>query len=77
MDSEFQQAMGDGEDQGTGRTGKPGVLQSMGSQRVGYDTATEQQQQRNLTTKCNTWIVYWKNYWKRKFLIGKKLSLHR
>ena len=53
MDSEFQQAMGDGEEQGTGRTGKPGVLQSMGS-RVGYDTATEQQQQRNLTTKCNT-----------------------
>ena len=27
------------------RTGKPGVLQSMGSQRVGYDRVTEQQQQ--------------------------------
>ena len=27
------------------RTGKPGVLQSMGSQRVGHDWATEQQQQ--------------------------------
>ena len=26
------------------KTGKPGVLQSMGSQRVGYDWATEQQQ---------------------------------
>ena len=27
------------------RTGKPGMLQSMGSQRVGHDWATEQQQQ--------------------------------
>ena len=27
------------------RTGKPGVLQSMGSQRVGHNWATEQQQQ--------------------------------
>ena len=27
------------------RTGKPGVLQSMGSQRIGHDLATEQQQQ--------------------------------
>ena len=27
------------------RTGKPGLLQSMGSQRVGHDWATEQQQQ--------------------------------
>ena len=26
------------------RTGKPGVLQSTGSQRVGHDVATEQQQ---------------------------------
>ena len=26
------------------RTGKPGVLQSMGSQRVGHDLATEQWQ---------------------------------
>ena len=30
MDSEFQQALGDGEEQGTGRTGKPGMLQSTG-----------------------------------------------
>ena len=29
-----------------GGTGKPGVLQSMGSQRVGHDLATEHQQQR-------------------------------
>ena len=28
------------------RTGKPGVLQFMGSQRVGHDLATEQQQQK-------------------------------
>ena len=34
---EFQQALGDG-----GRTGKPGVLQSMGSHRVRHDLATEQ-----------------------------------
>ena len=27
-----------------GRTGKPGVLQSMGLQRAGHDRATEQQQ---------------------------------
>ena len=32
------------------RTGKPGVLQSMGSQRVGLDLATEQKQQ-DLTTR--------------------------
>ena len=30
------------------RTGKPGVLQSMGSQRVGHDWATEQQQRDGL-----------------------------
>ena len=29
---------------GNGETGKPGVLQSMGSPRVGHDLATEQQQ---------------------------------
>ena len=29
------------------RTGKPGVLQSLGSKRVGHDWATEQQQERN------------------------------
>ena len=32
---EFEQALGDGE-------GQPGVLQSMGSQRVRHDGATEQ-----------------------------------
>ena len=36
---EFEQAPGDG-----GRTGKPGVLQSMGLQKVGHDLVTEQQQ---------------------------------
>ena len=35
---EVEQDPGDGR-----RTGKPGVLQSMGSQRVGYDCVTEQQ----------------------------------
>ena len=34
------------------RTGRPGGLQSMGSQRVGQDSATEQQHQRQ---KLNTW----------------------
>ena len=29
-------------------TGKPGVLQSMGSQRVGHDLATEQQQHHSI-----------------------------
>ena len=37
---EFEQTPGDGE----GRTGEPGVLQSMGSKRVGHNLATEQQQ---------------------------------
>ena len=37
---EFEQTLGDGEGQGSF-----GVLQSMGSQRVGHDLATEQQQQ--------------------------------
>ena len=31
----------------TGRTGKPGVLQSVGSQRVGHDWVTEQQREIN------------------------------
>ena len=39
MDNEFE------ETGGQWRTGKPGVLQSMGSQRVGHSLATEQQQQ--------------------------------
>ena len=33
------------------RTGKPGVQQYMGSQRVGHDCATEQQQQRHFFFK--------------------------
>ena len=37
-ENEFEQAPGDGKE-----TGKPGMLQSMGSQRVGYDWATQQQ----------------------------------
>ena len=38
---ELGQILGDGE----GQTGRPGVLQSMGSQRVRHDWATEKQQQ--------------------------------
>ena len=37
---EFGQTPGD-----KWRTGKPGMLQSMGLQRVGHDSVTEQQQQ--------------------------------
>ena len=37
---EFEQTPGDSERQ-------PGVLQSMGSQRVGHNSATEQQQQQS------------------------------
>ena len=37
-----------GVDDGQGRTGKPGELQSMGSQRVRHKLATEQQQQYEL-----------------------------
>ena len=33
------------------RTGNPGVLQSMGSQRVRYDWVTEQQQHKSTTTR--------------------------
>ena len=33
------------------RTGKPGMLQSMGSQKVGHNLATEKQQQQNNRTK--------------------------
>ena len=38
---EFEQALGDR----WSMTGRPGMLQSMGSQRVGHDCVTEQQQQ--------------------------------
>ena len=39
--SEFEQTPGESEGQG----GKPGVLQSMGSQKVRHDLVTKQQQQ--------------------------------
>ena len=41
-------------------TGKPGVLQSMGSQRVGHNWATEQQQ--------------WKKYTLRFYLLQKRID---
>ena len=37
------------------RTGEPGELQSTGSQRVGHDLATEQQEQQMVTTQSQ-WI---------------------
>ena len=39
-----------------GRTGKPGMLQSMGSQRVRHDLATEQQQQWIAACCCCCWV---------------------
>ena len=36
---------------GVGETGKPGMLQSMGLQRVRYDSATAQQQQCNYVAR--------------------------
>ena len=38
------------------RTGKPGVLQSMGSQRVGQNLATEQQQQQYMEFGLSMWL---------------------
>ena len=43
MASLIQWTWGWANSRGCWRTGKPGVLQSLGSQRVGYDWATEQQ----------------------------------
>ena len=40
------------------RTGKPGVLQSMGSQRVRYNWATEQQHIYIYTCICNGGVFY-------------------
>ena len=60
MDSEFQQALGDGEEQGTGRTGQPGVLQSMGSQRVRHDLATGQMEEDEAGFSPSTERYTWK-----------------
>ena len=40
------------------RTGKPGVVQSMGSQRVWHDWATEQQQNITYTMSININVIY-------------------
>ena len=47
---EFEQTPGDGE-------GQPGMLQSMGSQRVGHDLATKQQQQYNIFSSTHFRII--------------------
>ena len=39
------------------RTGKPSVLHSMGSERVGHDLATEQEQQNSLGRQVSCWVV--------------------
>ena len=41
------------------RTGKPGVLQSMGLQRVWHDLATEQQQQQQQKTVTDFFLISW------------------
>ena len=40
------------------RTGKPGMLQSMGLQRVGHDWATEQQSERSWSQKTSYGSIY-------------------
>ena len=50
---EFEQALGDGKEQ-------PGVLQSMGSQRVRHDWATEQQLP--LLFQCPCWNTDFANF---------------
>ena len=51
---EFEQTLGDGEEQGT--LSRSGMLQSLGSQRVGHHLATEQQQRKerdySLSIRC-------------------------
>ena len=51
---------------GTGETGKPGGLLSIGSQRVGHDLATEQRQMEKSTLKpgaTHSSILAWKIPW--------------
>ena len=61
-------------------TGKPGVLQSMGSQRVGYDWATELNWINIKTVKCNGWLRAFdvlendKKQW-RRLITNKKISV--
>ena len=43
---EFEQSLGDGEGSLEVWKMEPGVLQSMGSQRIGHDLATKQQQEK-------------------------------
>ena len=51
------------------RTGRPGVLQSMGSQRVGHDLATEQQQKHKSRPKqCFPSPSLWAWWWTGDFL---------
>ena len=45
------------------RTGKPGVLQSMGSQRVRYNWATEQQISLLLWHYSTCWCIYLSTKW--------------
>ena len=44
------------------RAGKPGALQSMGSQRVRHHWATERQQNRPLISTCQVWLCWPRNY---------------
>ena len=54
---EFEQALGDCD----GWTGKPGMLQSMGSQRVGHNWVTEQQSSWVLNSILWFWLTF--PYW--------------
>ena len=64
------------------RTGKLGVLQSMGSQRAGKDWATEQQQKRiyihHSIIKCPTWLFLSSIWYKAvKFWVKQRRSRTR
>ena len=56
------------------KTGTPGVLQSVGSQRVGHDLATEQQQSFLIALKV-IFSTKWMRYLGKKKVKGKKRLL--
>ena len=58
------------------RTGKPGVLQSMGSQRVGHDWATEQQQQPLFPVSVSSLLLFTALVGFSSVIFSSLLSLH-
>ena len=58
------------------RMGKPGVLQFMGSQRVGHDWGTEQQQQICILGDTNIQSIAGDWKWRKFFLLVSMFSLN-